>query len=123
MSRFTNELRGELGAYWKADAEKRLEEMEVAVARGEITIDDNGVARNKIGRALREDQMEILSFTDWKFSIDATRAARDEEISKSIAECGKNQSAPNQEEIFEMRAAFGEGTKVVDVISGRVIQL
>ena len=52
MSRFTNELRGELGAYWKADAEKRLEEMEVAVARGEITIDDNEKEKNKIGRAL-----------------------------------------------------------------------
>lgn len=123
MTRFTNELRGELGAYWKADAAKRLEEMEVAVARGEITIDDNGVARNKIGRALMEDQMEILSFTDWKFSEDATRTARDEENRIFIEEYKKNQSAPSQEEIFEMRAAFGEGAKVVDIISGRVIQL
>lgn len=78
MSRFTNELRGELGIYRKADAEKRLEEMREAVARGEITIDDNGIARNKIGGALSEGQMEILSFTDWKFSEDATRAAREE---------------------------------------------
>lgn len=78
MSRFTNELRGELGTYRKADAEKRLEEMREAVARGEITIDDNGIARNKIGGALSEGQMEILSFTDWRFSEDATRAAREE---------------------------------------------
>ena len=70
-----------------------------------------------------EDQMEILSFTSWRFSEDATRAARDEEVSKFAAEYKKNQSAPSQEEIFEMRAAFGEGAKVVDVISGQVIQL
>lgn len=123
MTRFTNELRGELGAYWKADAEKRLEEMDLAVARGEITIDDNGVARNCIGRALMEDQMEILSFTDWRFSEDATRAARAEEIRIFTQEYKKNQSAPSQEEIFEMRAAFGEGAEVVDVISGQIIKL
>ena len=80
MSRFTKELRGELGAYWKADAEERLEEMGAAVSIGEITIDDNGVARDMIGRALTEEQMEILSFTDWRFSEDATRAARGEEL-------------------------------------------
>ena len=45
MTRFTKELRGELGAYWKADAEKRLEEMSAAVAKDEITIDDNGIER------------------------------------------------------------------------------
>lgn len=79
MSRFVDGLRGELGVYWKEDAEERLEEIDIAVARGEITIDNNGVARNRIGRALAEDEVEILSFTDWKFSEDATKAARDEE--------------------------------------------
>lgn len=123
MTRFTNELRGELGAYWKADAEKRLEEMEIAVARGEITIDDNGVARNKIGRALMEDQMEILSFTDWRFSEDATRTARDAENRIFIEEYKKNQSAPSQEEMSEMRNVFGVGTKVADALSGKTIQL
>jgi len=43
--------------------------------------------------------------------------------SRAVAEYKKNQSAPSQEEIFEMRAAFGERAKVVDVISGQVIQL
>lgn len=123
MSRFIKEFRGELGAYWKTDAEKRLEEMSAAVANGEITIDDNGVARNKIGRALMEDQMEILSFTDYHFSEKATREARAKEVEESVAQYKKNQSAPSDEEMYEMRAAFGEGAKVVDVISGQVIQL
>lgn len=76
MTRFTDELRGELGLYRKLDAEKRLEEMEIEIYKGNIVLDDNGVARHKNGRVLMEEEMEILSFTDWIFSEDATRAAR-----------------------------------------------
>ena len=123
MSRFVNELRGELGAYWKTQAENEVEKMDADVAKGLITIDDDGVARNRLGRILMEDQMEILSFTDWRFSKEATRKAREEEVAKSINAYKKNAHEPSAEEMFEMRAAFGKGTKVVDVISGRTIQL
>lgn len=123
MGRFTNELRGEYGIYWKQDAEQRLEEMEIALYKGDIVIDDNEVARNKIGRALMEDRMEILSFTDWHFSETATREARAKEVAESVAEYKKNQSAPSDEEMYEMRAAFGAGAVIVDIITGKEIKL
>ena len=123
MSRFVNELRGEFGSFWKNKAEEEIEKMSAEVANGQVTIDDDGVARNRIGRVLMEDQMEILSFTDWRFSKEATRKAREEEVAKSINAYKKNAHEPSAEEMFEMRAAFGKGTKVVDVISGRTIQL
>ena len=123
MTRFEKEIRGELGAYWKTQAENEVEKMDADVAKGLITIDDDGVARNRLGRILMEDQMEILSFTDWRFSKEATRKAREEEVAKSINAYKKNAHEPSTEEMFEMRAAFGKGTKVVDVISGRTIQL
>ena len=123
MSRFVNELRGEFGSFWKNKAEEEIEKMSADVANGQVTIYDDGVARNRIGRVLMEDQMEILSFTDWRFSEEATRNAREEENAKFIDAYKKNTHEPSAEEMFEMRAAFGKGTKVVDVISGRTIQL
>lgn len=123
MSRFVNELRGEFGSFWKNKAEEEIEKMSAEVANGQVTIDDDGVARNRIGRVLMEDQMEILSFTGWRFSEEATRKAREEEVAKSINARKKNVHESSAEEMFEMRAAFGKGTKVVDVISGRTIQL
>lgn len=123
MSRFVNELRGELGSFWKNKAEEKIEKMSADVANGQVTIDDDGVARNRIGRALMEDQMEILSFTDWRFSKEATRKAREDEDAKFIASYKKNARTPSFEEMSEMRNAFGAGTKVVDVLSGKTIQL
>jgi hypothetical protein len=123
MSRFVNELRGEFGSFWKNKAEEEIEKMSAEVANGQVTIDDDGVARNRIGRVLMEDQMEILSFTDWRFSKEATRKAREEEVAKSINAYKKNARTPSFEEMSEIRNAFGAGTKVVDVLSGKTIQL
>lgn len=61
----------------KAELVKEMEELKAEY------LNYNG-ADGEIGRALMEDQMEILSFTDWKFSEDATRAARDEEGAKVV---------------------------------------
>ena len=123
MTRFEKEIRGELGAYWKTQTENEVEKMDIKVAKGLITIDDDGVARNEIGRVLMEDQMEILSFTDWKFSKEATRKAHEEEVAKSIASYKKNARTPSFEEMSEMRNAFGAGSKVADALSGKTIQL
>ena len=123
MARFEKEIRGEFGAYWKTQAENEVERMKAEVAKGLITIDDDGVARNRVGRALMEDQMEILSFTNCKFSKEATRKARKDEVAKSIASYKKNARTPSFEEMSEMRNAFGAGTKVVDALSGKMIQL
>jgi hypothetical protein len=123
MTRFEKEIRGEFGAYWKTQAENEVERMKAEVAKGLITIDDDGVARNRVGRALMEDQMEILSFTNCKFSKEATRKARKDEVAKSIASYKKNARTPSFEEMSEMRNAFGAGTKVVDALSGKMIQL
>lgn len=47
MTRFEQELSGALGAYWKASAEKELDEIREELAAGRITIDAYGVARNE----------------------------------------------------------------------------
>ncbi len=123
MTRFERELNGELGTFWKADAEKKIEKMNEEIANGLITIDDDGVARNRLGRTLMEDQMEILGFTNCVFSKEATMKARMDEVAKAINEYKNNSREPNFEEMEEMKNVFGAGAKVVDVISGKMIQL
>ena len=50
---------------------------------------------------------------------------RDFEVAQSIARYRKQMEnhVPSGEELFEMRAAFGEGEEVVNVITGKKIQL
>jgi len=48
---------------------------------------------------------------------------RQRETAAFLDEYVRNQTAPTDEELFEMRAAFGEGETVVNVLTGRTIQL
>ena len=95
MTRFQRELRGDLGAFWQQHAQGELVKVKADLDSGAITIDGAGVARNCIGRALMDDLLEVLV---------ARRAS-------------------SAEEMAEMRAAFGEGSTVVDVLTGEKIQL
>ena len=123
MTRFERELSGELGAFWKKDAEKELARVKADLEAGKITIDENGVARNCIGRVLMDDMLEkLLHITD-KASAEATRAARAAETAAFLEEYRKNYEGPTEEEKAEMRAAFGEGETVVDIITGQRISL
>ena len=123
MTRFERELSGELGAFWKNSAEKELEKVKADLESGKITIDENGVARNCIGRVLMDDMLEkLLHITD-KANTEATRAARQAENEAFLEEYRKNYEGPTEEERAEMRAAFGEGETVVDIITGQRISL
>lgn len=123
MTRFQRELNGELGAYWKREAEKELEWVKTDLQAGKITIDENGVARNCIGRVLMSDMLEKLVMVTDKASVEATTAARDKEVSESLVEYRKNARPATKEERMEMRAAFGKGTTVVNVLTGEEIDL
>lgn len=123
MTRFERELSGALGPYWKASAEKELEEIRKELEKGLITIDENGVARNRIGRVLMSDMLEKLTYVTDAADIEATTKARDEETSKAIEEYRRNARPATEEELSEMRAAFGEGTTVVNVLTGQTYRL
>lgn len=123
MTRFERELSGALGAYWKNSAEKELEEIRKDLAEGKITIDKNGVARNCIGRVLMSDMLEKLTYVTDEVDEEATKAARDEEVTRSLAEYRRNAKPANEEELSEMRAAFGEGQTIVNILTGERITL
>ena len=54
---------------------------------------------------------------------EATSQARAAETARFLAAYRANPPQPSAEELFEMRAAFGPGTKIVNVITGQETQL
>ena len=125
MTRFQRELSGELGAYWKSSAEKELERVRADFEEGRITVDENGIARNCIGRVLMDDMLEKLTYITDTVDEEATKAARDEEVSRSLEAYRKSRAGRriSEEERSEMRAAFGAGSMVVDILTGEKIRL
>lgn len=122
MTRFQKELSGEFGAYWEKEAQKELERVKADLQAGKITI-ENGVARNCIGRVLMSDMLEKLAMVTDKASVEATTAARDKEVSESLAEYRKSARPATGEERMEMQAAFGKGTTVVNILTGEKTKL
>lgn len=123
MTRFQRELSGELGAFWKKYAEEQLDKVRAELAEGKITIDAEGVARNCIGRVLMDDLLERLCMVTDEVSTEATRTAREAEDAAFLAEYQARRKSPSAEELAEMRAAFGAGATVVDVLTGEGIKL
>lgn len=125
MTRFDRELRGEFGDYWKKEAIKYLHKIEEEVFTGKITIDSEGVARNCIGQVVMDDVANALDYIiqDGSFRWDKTIEARNKENEEFLKEYASREIHYSSEEIAEMKAAFGEGTKVVNILTGRKIQL
>lgn len=123
MTRFQRELSGELGEFWKKHAEEELEKVRAELAEGKITIDAEGVARNCIGRVLMDDLLEQLCMVTDRVNVETTRTARDAEVKADIEEYRRTRRPPSAEELAEMRAAFGAGAVVVDVLTGEKIKL
>lgn len=124
-SRFMMDLEGKFGEFWQNEAKKSIEKVRADLEAGQITIDDKGVARNCIGNIVMSDILEMLTFVTDKVNVEATQAAEAEETSRWAAEYRARMAnhVPSEEELFEMRAAFGQGATVVDVITGQTIQL
>ena len=124
MTRFEKEISGALGEYWERSAEKEVEEL-VAHCDEAAELDENGAIRWKSnGNYLPEDCCEKLVYACYDFDVEATRKAREEQLHKHAEEYKKsmlNMSNEARAELeYEIRAAFGPGTKVVNVITGDV---
>ena len=123
MTRFMKELNGSLGAFWQKEAEKELAAVKADLEAGQITIDEMGVARNCIGRVLMSDQLEKLALVTDKADVAATNAAREAEVAKDLESYRAKRRPHSAEELAEMRAAFGPGTKIKDILTGEEIEL
>ena len=119
MTRFYKEISGGLGPYWQKDAAKRVHDyVEEATVQAEV--DSNGAIRWKSnGNYLMDDYCEILEYADYPFSREATRVARDAQVAEQLAAYIENQCVMTDDYVAEMRATFGGGITVRDVITGQ----
>ena len=69
------------------------------------------------------DMLENLTYVTDEIEEEATKAARHEEVTRSLAEYRRNAKPASEEEINEMRAAFGEGQTIVNILTGERITL
>ncbi len=123
MTRFERELSGALGAFWKKEAEKELARIEKDLESGKITIDEKGIARNAIGRVLMSDMAEKVSYITDRIDLEATKEARNAAVSQELTALKNNARPATEEEKDEMRAAFGKGQTVVNILTGERINL
>ena len=118
MTRFQMELSGMLGEFWKKQAEQELQKVKSDLDSCRITIDGDGVARNCIGRALADDMLEKVELVAPDcVNVSATRATFAAERDMALRRYASREIGA--EEMHEMRSAFGAGTTVVDVLTGR----
>lgn len=123
MTRFQQEITGELGQWWKNQAEKEVERA-VREADELAIVDSNGAIRWKNnGSYLMDDFCEMLEYAGYQFSRKATAEARNIQVKKCLKDYRMNYNGLSAEELLEMRSAFGAGETVVDVITGDVITL
>ena len=120
MSRFQKDLEGANGPFWQKEAQKALEKVKADLDAGRITVDAQGVARNRVGRTLMDDLMEQLVTVCPQASVEATRRVRDAEVEKELEAYRK---APHRPDWAELRAAFGEGATVVDIITDETFRV
>ena len=122
MTRFEMDYAGMFGEYWKKDAENEVANMKARFEAGEVEIEEDGAAKwVRSGHYLPEECVAKLAYAGIAFSAEATDAKRKAEDMKFFAAYRKH--SLTHEMAYEMRAAFGPGTKVVDVISGATYEV
>ena len=123
MTRFAREWNGELGAFWQKHAHEEAERL--MSQRDNIEVEEDGAAKwISSGNYLPADVVEKLTFAGADFfSAEATAAKREAQTAAFLDSYRRNYKGPSEEEKAEMRAAFGEGATVVNVITGKKTRL
>ena len=123
MTRFEQEISGRLGDFWKRNAQEEVKKA-VAQADEKATVEEDGAIRwTGNGRYLMDDFCEKLEYAGYPFSREATAGKRDAQNEESIAEYRRNHKGLSGEALAEARAAFGEGTTVVNILTGERTKL
>ena len=123
---FNLELDGKFGQWRQQSAVDQIKEMEERYEKHEFTV-ENGAAMWECGNYLPMDCLAAVINGKYGYLIDVDEHERllDKQQSESIRrykERMKNH-VYSEEELYEMRAAFGESVEVVDALSGNKIRL
>ena len=127
MTRFEKELSGELGEYWVKSTTEEIQDIERKYETGDLIINLDGTAQWKCGNYVPDHVLEIILHSKYAnlIDVDNHKKALDFQTEQSIAEYKERMKSHvyTEEELWEIRAAFGTGTVITDVLTGRTIQL
>lgn len=103
-------------------AKETIAHVKSDMARGDITVDSEGVVRNCIGRCLMDDLLTVAVYVNSSVSVENTQRARDIETQHELDEYVRYRQMHgySDEELAEMRATFGS-QRCVDVLTGKHI--
>jgi hypothetical protein len=103
---------------WEFDADKARRNFLDAF------IDDAGVLRWKSnGHVPPEDCLADFALAGCEFDIELASEVREREAAEFLAEYRRHWKPPTGEHLAELRAEFGEGATVEDVVAGRKVRL
>ena len=123
MTRFEREISGSLGAFWKKNAEEEVRKA-VAQADTQAMVEADGAIKwTGNGRYLMDDFCEKLEYAGYAFDREATAKKQDAQNEESLARYRRDDRGLSGEALAEARAAFGEGTTVVNVLTGEKTRL
>ena len=125
MTRFQKEISGEFGEWWKKNAEREVSEALNRVKTNAIVEEDGAIRWISSGNYIPDDYCEKLEYGGYNFSREATKIKNDKQQSKFAEEYSERVKnyKPSEEELYEIRCAFGEGAEIVDIITGQKIFL
>ena len=138
IMRFKQEISGELDRqvaerkgepnthFWQRHAEAEVARVVKQYEDGELLIDGYGVAYwASNNRAVPEEYADMGKYGGLPIDLEMTKKLEDKQTEQSLAEYRERMMhhVYTEEELGEMRNAFGEGATVVDVITGRRIRL
>ena len=125
MTRFQMEISGEFGDWWKKNAEREVSEALNCVKTDSIVEEDGAIRWISSGNYIPDDYCEKLEYGGYNFSREATKIKKDEQQYKFAEEYRERMKnyKPSEEELYEMRCAFGKGVEIVDIITGQKIFL
>ena len=135
MTRFEQEISGlldkqvaerkgtENNHYWERSAKAEVEKA-VKEANEKAIVEESGAIRwIASGNYLPDDFCEKLEYAGYNFSRTATREAKDRQADESLKAYRSQKHTYSFEEMEEMRAAFGEGQIIVNIITGEQIAI
>ena len=123
MTRFMQEISGALGEWWQKDAVRGVVKLVKEADEGAIVEEDGAIRWVSSGNYLPDDCCEQLEYAGYAFNREATKKKRDAQTAAFVEQYRKNPPKLSEEDLFEMRSAFGECAVVVDVITGKKVRV
>lgn len=122
MTRFTQEVSGMLGDFWRNNALKEVEDAKNYFYNEANVI--NGIVRWKSNNAIpMDDMLEKMEYAGCTFNRELCNEIRDAEDKKFIEAYVKNrkQYGYSEEELYEIECAFGKDADIVDIFTGKYV--